>query len=197
MSADGATGLDRRAAVAELVAACPEALVVAGLGSAAYDLFAAGDRDEHFYLWGAMGGAASMGLGLALAQPERPVVVLTGDGEQLMGVGALATVGAQQPSNLTVIVLDNGHFGETGMQVSHTGMGVRLSGIAEACGFAWTLDVHEEDALRVLATRIAAMDGCGFAGVHVRAEVLPRVLPPRDGVYLKSRFRAALGLRSI
>ena len=115
--------------------------MVAGLGSASYDLFAAGDRDLNFYLWGAMGGAAAMGLGLAFAQPQRSVVVLTGDGEQLMGLGALATIGAHRPKNLTVVVLDNGHFGETGMQRSTPG-GVNLARIA-ARRLRMTLDISE------------------------------------------------------
>ncbi len=107
--------LDRRAFVKTLIERCPDALVVAGLGSATYDVFAAGDRPKNFYLWGAMGGAAAIGLGLALAQPAKQVLVITGDGEQLMGIGALATIGAQSPKNLTIVVLDNGHYGETGM----------------------------------------------------------------------------------
>ncbi len=95
-------------------------LVVPGLGSTTYDLAAAGDDDRNFYLWGAMGGAAMIGLGLALAQPERRVAVITGDGEMLMGMGALATIGVQQPENLAVIVFDNQAYGETGGQASHT-----------------------------------------------------------------------------
>jgi phosphonopyruvate decarboxylase len=189
--------IDRRSAVALLLSNCSHALVVAGLGSASYDLFAAGDRDLNFYLWGAMGGAAAMGLGLALAQPQRSVVVLTGDGEQLMGLGALATIGARRPENLTVVVLDNGHFGETGMQRSHTSMGVSLAGIATASGFAWTLDIGEPNALGPLVTLINARQGCGLARLRVRAEEVPRALPPRDGVFLKNRFRAALGLPTI
>jgi thiamine pyrophosphate-dependent acetolactate synthase large subunit-like protein len=190
-------GLDRRAAVARLMAECADVLVVAGLGSAGYDLFAAGDRSLNFYLWGAMGGAAAIGLGLALAQPQRPVLVLTGDGEQLMGIGALATIGVQQPDNLTVVVLDNAHFGETGMQRSHTAMGVSLVGVAAACGFDWTVDIGEESAIAPLATRLKAMQGCGLARIRVRAEEVPRALPPRDGVFLKTRFRAALGFPTI
>jgi thiamine pyrophosphate-dependent acetolactate synthase large subunit-like protein len=190
-------GLDRRVVVARLMAECADALVVAGLGSAGYDLFAAGDRSLNFYLWGAMGGAAAIGLGLALAQPQRPVLVLTGDGEQLMGIGALATIGVQQPRNLTVVVLDNAHFGETGMQRSHTAMGVSLVGVAAACGFDWTVDIGEESAIAPLATRLKAMQGCGLARIRVRAEEVPRALPPRDGVFLKTRFRAALGFPTI
>jgi len=112
--------VDRRAFVARLIAAVPQALVVTGLGSAAYDVYAAGDRDRNYYRWGAMGGASALGLGLALAQPDRPVVVVTGDGEMLMGIGSLGTIGAKRPRNLAVVVLDNGHYGETGMQRSHT-----------------------------------------------------------------------------
>jgi thiamine pyrophosphate-dependent acetolactate synthase large subunit-like protein len=193
MSAARAT-LDRRAFVAALLGACPDALVIAGLGSPAYDAFAAGDRDQTFYLWGAMGGAAAMGLGLALAQPARSVLVLTGDGEQLMGLGALATIGVQQPANLTVVVLDNGHFGETGMQASHTGLGVSLARTALACGLQWGEEITSMDAVAGLAQRIGARNGCGLAQVLVRADELPRALPARDGAYLKNRFRATLGL---
>ena len=116
-----------RAAVARLLAnRGPDLLVVTGLGSPSYDVMAAGDDDRNFYLWGAMGGAAMIGLGLALARPDTPVLVLTGDGEQLMGLGALATVGARAPRNLSIVVLDNRLYGETGMQASHTGRGVDL-----------------------------------------------------------------------
>lgn len=185
--------LDRRAAVAALVASCPDALLVAGLGAPAYDLFAAGDRDLSFYLWGAMGGASAMGLGLALAQPGRSVVVVTGDGEQLMGLGALATIGAQRPPNLTVVVLDNGRYGETGMQETHTRLGTSLAGVALACGLDWAEVVSSEGRLPEIAARVRVRGGCGLAQLLVRAESLPRTLPVRDGVFLKERFRAALG----
>ena len=186
--------LNRRDAVKSLMAACPEALVIAGLGSSAYDLFAAGDRDLNFYLWGAMGGAASMGLGLALAQPKKSVLVLTGDGEQLMGLGSLATIGAQQPRNLTVVVLDNGQYGETGMQASHTALGTSLTGVATACGIGWSMDIAEMAALPALAERINAKQACGVARISISADELPRALPNRDAVFLKNRFRSALRL---
>jgi thiamine pyrophosphate-dependent acetolactate synthase large subunit-like protein len=189
--------LDRRGVVKTLMSACPEALVIAGLGSSAYDLFAAGDRDLNFYLWGAMGGAASIGLGLALAQPSKAVVVLTGDGEQLMGLGSLATIGAQQPKNLTVVVLDNGHYGETGKQPSHTCLGTSLSAVAAACGLTWTMDVSDMDKLPSLAERINARQACGLARISVSVDELPRALPNRDAVFLKNRFRNALGLPAI
>jgi thiamine pyrophosphate-dependent acetolactate synthase large subunit-like protein len=189
-----ASTIDRREFVARLIAACPDSLIITGLGSSTYDVFAAGDRPENFYLWGAMGGAAVMGLGLALAQPKRSVLVITGDGEQLMGLGALSTIGAQQPANLSIVVLDNGHFGETGMQRSHTSLGTSMTGVARACGIANAEEVYEMSAVATLAERINARQGCHLAQVFVKADDLPRALPSRDGVHVKNRFRAALGL---
>jgi len=181
----------RREYVAALVALVPEALVVTGLGSPTWDVFAAGDRPENFYLWGAMGGAVPLSLGLALAQPDRSVVTVTGDGEQLMGLGALATVGAQQPPNLTIVVLDNGLYGETGRQRSHTALGTDLVTVAGGCGIAETLrDPGPEE----LAERIRARRATTFAQVRVEKDEPPRALPPRDGVANKNAFRAALGL---
>jgi len=186
--------IDRRAFVARLLAAVPDALVVAGLGSPAYDVFAAGDRDTNFYLWGAMGGAASMGLGLALAQPARAVVVITGDGEQLMGLGSLATIAAQKPANLTIVVLDNARFGETGMQASHTGIATDLAAVARGCGFLEAPTLARLEDADDLARRIKARTAATFTLVKVAAGEAPRVLPPRDGAYLKNRFRMALGI---
>jgi thiamine pyrophosphate-dependent acetolactate synthase large subunit-like protein len=185
--------LDRRAVVAELVGHAPDALVVSGLASASYDLYAAGDRDENFYLWGAMGSAVPIGLGVALAQPDRSVVVVTGDGELLMGLGSLATVGARGPANLTVVVLDNGHYGETGMQESHTSRGTDLVAVARGCGIADAFRVTEQHQVGELVERIGARSGPAFAQVLISADEPARVLPPRDGVFVKNRFRAALG----
>lgn len=185
--------VDRRAFVAALLAQCPHALVIAGLGSPAYDVFAAGDRPGNFYLWGAMGGSTGIALGLALAQPDRSVVAITGDGEQLMGMGSLATVGIKRPSNLTIVVLDNGHFGETGMQKSHSSLGADLSAIARGCGWEDTTAVRDMDAVPSIARRVLAREGCAFVQVFIRTEEVPRALPPRDGVYLKNRFREYLG----
>src|SRR3954465_15359021 len=100
--------LDRRSVVSSLLANRKDAIVVGGLGASTYDIAAAGDHDRNLYLWGAMGGAVMIGLGLALAQPKLPVVVLTGDGEMLMGMGSLATVGLQNPGNPTIGGLDHG-----------------------------------------------------------------------------------------
>ena len=188
--------LERRAAMATLLAnRGDDLLVIPGLGSTAWDAVAAGDDDRNFYLWGAMGGAAMIGLGLALAQPERRVAVITGDGEMLMGLGSLATIGIQQPRNLAVIVFDNGAYGETGMQPSHTQGGVDLIGVARACGIATCLDVRDENALANLARRVQNLCDTLFARVQIAADEPPRVLPLRDGIALKNRFRAAVGIK--
>jgi len=187
--------LDRRQAVRTILSRRGEALVVSGLGSPSYDVFAAGDSDRNFYLWGAMGGAALMGLGLALARPDLPVLVVTGDGEQLMGTGGLLTIAVKQPANLTIVVLDNGHFGETGMQPSHTGLGLNLAAVARAAGIADVREVTDQAGLEALADLVAdARAGTRFATIGIKAEEVERALPPRDGVYLKNRFRGALGL---
>lgn len=185
----------RRAFVARLLAATPEALVIAGLGSAAYDVFAAGDRERNFYLWGAMGGATSIGLGLALAQPQQSVLVITGDGEQLMGIGSLGTIGVKQPKNLTIVVLDNGHFGETGMQRSHSSLGTDLVAVAKGFGIEDAFSTGSLAASDDIARRISARSGTLFVQVLIEADEPPRALPPRDGGYVKNRFRAALGLK--
>ncbi|AWB35431.1 thiamine pyrophosphate-dependent enzyme [Orrella marina] len=190
-------GIDRRAFVKSLVQACPDALIVAGLGSSTYDLYAAGDRPNNFYLWGAMGGAAAIGLGLALAQPERDIIVLTGDGEQLMGLGMLATTGAQQPANLTIVVLDNGHFGETGMQHSHTSLGTDLVALAKATSFKQALLIDNAAGVNQIQSAVSGRTGPALFQVKVRAEELPRALPMRDGVQIKNRFRAELGFEPI
>ena len=192
--------LERRATMGALVKDRDEnLLVVPGLGSTTWDLAAAGDDPRNFYLWGAMGGAAMIGLGLALAQPDRCVAVITGDGEMLMGLGALATIGNKRPPNLAVIVFDNGVYGETGMQPSHThGSGVDLVAVAKGCGFATAADVEDEAELAALAARLQSLAGAGplFARVAISAAEAPRVLPERDGVVLKNRFRAAMGLKA-
>jgi thiamine pyrophosphate-dependent acetolactate synthase large subunit-like protein len=188
--------LDRRAAMARLLADRDnDLLVVPGLGSTCWDLAAAGDNDRNFYLWGAMGGAAMIGLGLALAQPDRRVAVITGDGEMLMGMGALATIGTQKPANLAVIVFDNGVYGETGMQPSHTQSGIDLLGVAQACGIGLCFDVVDDIGLGDLAGRLKGLNGTLFARVAIAAEEPPRVLPLRDGVALKDRFRTAIGVK--
>jgi thiamine pyrophosphate-dependent acetolactate synthase large subunit-like protein len=184
--------LNRRDAVRELLRERGALIVVAGLGAPAYDLASCGDGPLDFPLWGAMGGAAMVGLGLALAQPGRTVLVLTGDGEMLMGLGSLATIAAQRPPNLRIVVLDNECYGETGQQRTHTAMGVDLAAIASACGMRNTRIVRQSDELAALRHDLHACEDVVFAVVKIAPEQLPRVLPPRDGSYVTHRVRMAL-----
>ncbi|MDA1238562.1 MAG: thiamine pyrophosphate-dependent enzyme [Proteobacteria bacterium] len=185
--------LNRRSVVNEILTNDRDLLVISGLGSSSYDVHASGDSDTYFYLWGAMGGAAMMGLGLALAQPDRDVVVITGDGEQLMGLGSIATIGVLKPKNLSIVVLDNGHFGETGMQVSHTGLGVNLAEIAKATGFEKVTEIKTGDEVSDISLQVKERNGPFFALVKIASESPGRSLPILDGVELKNRFRKALG----
>jgi thiamine pyrophosphate-dependent acetolactate synthase large subunit-like protein len=184
--------LDRRAVVAEILKRRKGALVVAGLGAPCWDTAAAGDDALNFYAWGGMGGAAMVGLGLAIAQPKRRVLIITGDGEILMGLGALATIGVQHPDNLAVIVMDNEHYGETGMQATHTGLGVDLAGIATAAGFRATATLYDNAEVHTWAPRLISEPGPLFAAIKVTTAHAPLVLPRRDGTALKHRFREAL-----
>lgn len=184
--------LHRRDVVKALLRERGRLLVVAGLGSTAWDCTAAGDSDFTFPMWGAMGTAAMVGLGLALAQPKRRILVITGDGEMLMGLGSLATIGARKPANLSVVVIDNERYGETGMQETHTSRGIDLAGAALACGFRATMGVGERGELGALRRAIHAGKGPLFAQVKVAPEKLAPVLPPREGAVLKARFRRAL-----
>lgn len=184
--------LERRDAVATLLERRGDALVVTGLGSPTWDVAAAGDSPSNFYLWGAMGGAAMVGFGLALAQPHRRVVVITGDGELLMGLGSLATIGADRAPNLSIVVLDNEHYGETGMQASHTARGVDLARIAAAAGFGPTATVYTRQELDAWAPAVYSAPGPVLGVVKVLPTQPPLRVPARDGAYLKTRFREAL-----
>ncbi len=184
--------LHRRDVVAALLADRGEMLVVAGLGAPAWDVAAAGGAALDFPLWAAMGGAAMVGLGLALAQPTRRVLVVTGDGEMLMGLGSLATIAAQAPANLAICVLDNERYGETGMQATHTAADADLAAIAAACGVPVTATVRNGTGLGAAIAQLREAAGPVFVTIKVRAEDLPLVLPPRDPVRLKDRFRNAL-----
>jgi thiamine pyrophosphate-dependent acetolactate synthase large subunit-like protein len=190
--------LRRRELARALLADRGDLLVVAGLGSTAWDVTAAGDHPLNFPLWGAMGGAAMLGLGLALAQPERRVLVITGDGELLMGLGSFATIAVQRPPNLALVVFDNERYGETGMQPTHTAHGVDLAAVAAACGFPLTGTLREEPEVEAARPAIRTAPGPILYVAKVRAEPLPFALPPKDGAYLKDRFRhALLGERAI
>lgn len=184
--------LHRREVVAELLRDRADLLVIAGLGAPNWDISAAGDSPNNFPLWGAMGAASMMGLGLALAQPKRRVLVVTGDGEMLMSLGALATIAVQNPANLTIAVLDNERFGETGMQKTHTAAGVDLAGMAAAAGIPTSLTVRTMQEVRELRDRVHRASGPVFARIKIDPEALPFVLPPADGGILTTRFRQSV-----
>lgn len=184
--------LRRREVAKALLADRDDLIVVGGLGSCAWDITDAGDHDLNFPLWGAMGGAAAIGLGLALAKPEYRVLVLTGDGEMLMGMGTLATIALQKPRNLAIVVFDNERYGETGMQQTHTAFGVDLPAIASASGFLSTGMVSNQAELIEALPVILGDPGPVFRSIKVRAESLDFVLPPNDGVVLKDRMRNVL-----
>ena len=190
--------LDRRAVVKSLLADRNGAIAVGGLGASTYDIAAAGDHDRNFYLWGAMGGAVMIGLGLALAQPKLPVVVITGDGEMLMGLGSLATVGLQKPGNLSIVVLDNEAYGETGGQMSHTASAVNLVGVAQACGIADTSTLETMAEIEAFASSLRDVSaGPRLASVKIDAANLERVLSNRDGTFVLNRLRGSLGFSPI
>jgi thiamine pyrophosphate-dependent acetolactate synthase large subunit-like protein len=184
--------LRRRDVVAKVLEGRGDALVVSGLGSPTFDCAAAGDHPNNFYLWGAMGSALTVGLGLALAQRSRRVLVITGDGEILMGLGSLATAAVKKPENLAVVVLDNERYGETGMQPTHTALGLDLAAVAASAGFTDARTVREEAGLGEAIPALHAAPGPVMVVVKISAERDALVLPPRDGTFLKNRFRHAV-----
>lgn len=190
--------LNRRSVVGSLLANRKDAIAVGGLGASTYDIAAAGDHDRNFYLWGAMGGAVMIGLGIALAQPKTPVIVITGDGEMLMGMGSLATVGLQKPANLTIVVLDNEVYGETGGQASHTAGVADLVGIARCCGIANSRAMTTMDEVEAFAPDLQDVSaGPRFASIKIDGANLERVLSSRDGAFIVNRIRGALGFKPI
>jgi thiamine pyrophosphate-dependent acetolactate synthase large subunit-like protein len=184
--------MDRRELVRELLVDRGDLLVVPGLGSATYDVAAAGDHPLNFYLWGAMGGTVMIGLGLALARPDRRVVAMPGDGDMLMGLGSLATIGVKQPKNLVIVVLDNAHYGETGMQPSHTYAGIDFAALALACRFKHARTVARLAEAADVRALLHSGDGPILVNAKIDAEDVPRVLPLRDGHAIKQRFIEAL-----
>jgi thiamine pyrophosphate-dependent acetolactate synthase large subunit-like protein len=183
--------LDRREVVGAILEKREDALVVTGLGSSCYDA-GVHDHPNTFYLWGAMGAAAMVGLGLALAQPERRVVVITGDGEMLMGLGSLATIAAKAPRNLSIVVIDNELYAETGMQFTHTASGVDLAGMAKAAGFSKAETVREDAAVGAAIEAIYDEAGPVFIDMKVSSKRYPMSIRLRDGAHIKNRFRENL-----
>ena len=195
--------LQRRPLVKKLLeGANDDLLVIAGLGSSNWDITEAGDRPLNMPLWGAMGAPICMGLGLAMAQPGKRVLVITGDADTMMNLGSLATVATQQPENLAIVVLDNEKYGETGNQASHTsprnngptdsGAGADLAMIARGCGLADSATVREASEVAQLVKDARTKKGPVFRLVKVMVEKLEFVMPPQDGAHLKDRFRQSL-----
>ena len=184
--------IKRRELVSALLARRDGALVVPGLGSPTWDCFAAGDSAEYLYSWGGMGLAVPTALGVALAQPQRRVFALTGDGEMMMGLGSLAVVGAQAPANLGILVLDNEHFGETGRQPGLTGARADLCAMARGAGIAHTLEVTSLDQLDALADLMFHQPGPTFAVAKIALTDEPWALPEKDGAVIARRFREAV-----
>ncbi len=190
--------LGRRAVVSALLANRKDVVAIGGLGASTNDITASGDHPRNFYLWGGMGGAAMIGLGLALAQPKLPVLVITGDGEMLMGMGSLATIGLQQPANLSIVVLDNERYGETGGQTSHTSAAADLVGVAKACGIAKASAMSTMAEVEAFASAVHDVSaGPRFANVKIDNANLERILPTRDGTYIVNRLRGDLGFPPI
>jgi len=184
--------LNRREVVARILQDRGDALAVTSLGNPTFDVAAAGDCAQNFYLWGAMGGAVMFGMGIALAQPTKRVIVFVGDGEMMMGIGSLATVACHSPANLSIVVIDNEHYAETGMQPAHAGRGVSINAVATAVGFTESILVREQDDLAKAIDTLYSHQGPVVLCVKVTTDPAPTALPPRDGPYLRSRFREAL-----
>ena len=186
--------LRRRELVSALLARREGALVVPGLGSPTWDCFAAGGSNDYLYSWGGMGLAVPTALGLALARPKRRVLCLTGDGEMMMGIGALAVVGAQAPVNLGILILDNEHFGETGRQPGLTGQRTDLVAMARAAGIGHTLDVTSLDQMDALADLMFHQPGPTFAVAKIALTDEPWALPEKDGAVI-ARGRGTYAIR--
>lgn len=185
--------LDRCEVMPKLIGNANDFLIIAGLAGTAKDVAHLCEPNANYFACaGVMGGATAMGLGLALAQPERRVLVVTGDGELLMNVGTLATVAIMAPPNLSIVCVDNGHYGETGYQKSHTSLGVDLATIATGAGIAAVRTITQESDIAGAAERIRQMDGPSFVLVKVKPTDPPKVRRSLDAAWGKNRFRHAL-----
>lgn len=183
--------LDRREFVARLLADRGELLVITGLGTSTFDVNACGDHPLNFYIWSGMGCTAMVGLGLALARPDRRVAVITGDGDLLMGMGSLATIGVKQPGNLSIVVLDNAHYAATGMQATATAAGIDLAGTAVSCRFRQVVSISQIDETADVRKMLHSGQGPIFIHAKINADDAPRIIPSRDGQAIKQRFIAA------
>jgi thiamine pyrophosphate-dependent acetolactate synthase large subunit-like protein len=185
--------LDRAQAVPALIGRHEDFLIIAGLAGTARDVAALTQDGAHTYaLAGVMGAACAMGLGLALARPDRRVLVVTGDGELLMNVGTLATIAVLNPPNLSIVCVDNGHYGETGYQKSHTSLGVDLEKMAIGAGLKITRTVRSEAELADGARLLREGNGTSFVVLRVKPTDPPRYKRSLDPSMGRLRFRQSL-----
>ena len=186
--------LDRRPFTAEVLKHRNGALVIPGLGSPTWDCYSAGDSPEYLYSWGGMGLAVPTALGLAMAQPNKRVLAMTGDGEMMMGIGSLAVVAAEAPKNLAILVLDNESFSETGRQTGLTSGKADICAIAKGMGIARTLLVRESGQIGDLIKLLFETPGPSLAVAKIAITEDPWMLPEKDGATIARRMRVALGL---
>jgi thiamine pyrophosphate-dependent acetolactate synthase large subunit-like protein len=184
--------LKRRDVVKRILSQRGDAAVVTGIGNAVHDVASCGDDARNMYLGGIMGGASMVAFGVALAQPKRRVLVITGDGELLAGIGSLLTIGVEKPKNLAIVVLDNQAYGATGNQLTHTAAGVDLVAIAAASGFTSTALITDTAGIDAAMADIHDRPGPYFAVVKVKTVTGPRLDISRDGTYISRRFRTAM-----
>ena len=184
--------LNRRLVISELIKERENSLIVNGLGGTCWDVASLGDNDLNFYVWGGMGNACMIGLGLALSQPDKKVIVITGDGEMLMGIGSLATIALKQPKNLSIVVFDNELYGETGNQKTHTAYCTNLSKIAIGSGIINSSIILTQEDLLSLSLEIHQIKNLSFSVIKINQDQEEIVLPIREGAFIKSRFRRAL-----
>ena len=192
MTTRGRNRLKRRDVVARVLAARGDALVVSGLGTSTYDLFAVSPAPENAYFWNAMGLTVPAGIGLAIAQPGRRVLVVTGDGEMMMGIGSLSVIAAQALANLSILVLDNEGFEETGGQAGLTGAATDIAMIALGSGFPSTMVARDAGDAGKLASFLLEQPGPALAVAKVGPSSDAPVYPSMDGPELVRTFRAAV-----
>jgi thiamine pyrophosphate-dependent acetolactate synthase large subunit-like protein len=187
--------LDRREAVPQIVGEHEGVLFVCGLAGTSKDIAALTSDGHHaFTMAGVMGAAVSTGLGLALARPQHRVMVVTGDGELLMNVGSLATAAVMNPPNLSILCVDNGHYGETGFQQSHTSLGVDLAQMAMGAGIVTTRTVQRADEIADGARALREANGTSFVLLRIAPTEPASCKRDMNADACRIRFRQHLGI---
>ena len=172
-----------------------EEAVIGGIGNSNFDLYAAAKRPQNFYMLGSMGLAAPIALGVALAQPKRRVFALEGDGSLLMQLGSLATIAMVSPSNLAIVVWDNGMYQITGAQKTATAERADLVEMARGAGIVQSAWAKDEDDFERMIGRALTQDGPWFIGARTDAET-PTIQTPREPAAIKDTFMRGLGIKT-